>query len=780
MSPSPAVPPPLPAPTQKPIDVTVGLIGGAERRGRILRFSPNDPDVTLDVAGSAAAVAAGREIIAAEKIAFVLWPAGTSEDAPMRPPEDQLSPFKIHVSTKRSFAVRAPPIGQPRGVGFFGYPQKGASAPFDRIFFYHHGVRRERDEPIGTMLVSAGVIGAAVVEKAVEKQNDARAVPIGKILLEQRKLSEGDLERALVLQERRKLRIGEVLVDAGLAKKEDVEAALAEQKLRKGKRLGEVLVEMGIVSEEMLARTLAKKFDLPFIDLGSVAVNQAAANEIPRDIIAKYGVVPVDSDGGRLTVALSDPLALDVIDLLRFQTSKRIEEVLVAPSQLKKFVADHLARTEMPAEGGSIDLILKQLSVAEIQKDESEDLAAADAKATSDSGIVNLVNQIIFDAYRKGASDIHLEPNGRDRPMTVRFRIDGDCVPYQDVPAGHRSAVVARVKILAKLDISERRKPQDGKIKFRVGERQIELRVATLPTAGGDEDAVLRILASSKPMPLEQMRLSDRNLRDLKAAIARPYGLVLCVGPTGSGKTTTLHSALGAINTPDMKIWTAEDPVEISQPGLRQVQVNPKIGFTFAQAMRAFLRADPDVIMVGEMRDAETAGTAVEASLTGHLVFSTLHTNTAPETVTRLLDMGLDPFSFADALVAVLAQRLARGLCTKCRERRAGTDAEYDQIAGAFDGHAEVELGLRRGDFAMWHGRGCDACGNTGYKGRVALHELLITNDPIQRAVARRAPVDEIRTLARENGMRTLFQDGVVKALAGHTDLAQVTAVCSR
>jgi type II secretory ATPase GspE/PulE/Tfp pilus assembly ATPase PilB-like protein len=780
VSPPPAGPPPLPPPSQKPLDVTVGLIGGAERRGRILRFSPNEPDIALDVsAASPAPGSSGREIIAAEKIAFVLWPPG-SDDPPPRPADDTLSPFKIHVSTKRSFAVRAAPLGQTRGVGFFGYPQKGASAPFDRIYFYHHGVRRERDEPIGTMLVSAGVIGEAGVARAVEKQNDARAVPIGQILLEQRKVSEGDLERALVLQERRKLRIGEVLVDAGLAKKEDVDAALAEQKQRKGKRLGEVLVEMGIVSEEMLARTLAKKFDLPFIDLATCAVNQAAVTEIPRDIVAKYGVLPVDSDGSRLTVALSDPLALDVIDLLRFQTSKRIEEVLVAPSQLKKFVADTLARTEMPPEGGSIDLILKQLSIGEIQKDEAEDLAAADAKATSDSGIVNLVNQIIVDAYRRGASDIHLEPNGRDRPMTVRFRIDGDCVAYQDVPAAHRSAVVARVKILSKLDISERRKPQDGKIKFRIGERQIELRVATLPTAGGDEDAVLRILAGSKPMPLEQMRLSERNLRDLRAAIARPYGLVLCVGPTGSGKTTTLHSALGAINTQDMKIWTAEDPVEISQPGLRQVQVNAKIGFTFAQAMRAFLRADPDVIMVGEMRDAETAGTAVEASLTGHLVLSTLHTNTAPETVTRLLDMGLDPFSFADALVAVLAQRLARGLCTQCRERRPGTDAEYDQIDVAFDGRTDVELGLRRGDFAMWHARGCDACGKTGYKGRVALHELLVTTDDIQRAIARRAPVDEIRKLARENGMRTLLQDGVVKALAGHTDLPQVMAVCSR
>ncbi|MGC4087084.1 MAG: GspE/PulE family protein [Polyangiaceae bacterium] len=430
-----------------------------------------------------------------------------------------------------------------------------------------------------------------------------------------------------------------------------------------------------------------------------------------------------------------------------------------------------------------MDEILKGLATGDAQAVTEADAAEATVK-DSDNAIIKLANQIIIDAYRRGASDIHIEPNGRERITNVRFRIDGDCVTYQDIPAAFRLPLVARFKIMATLDIAERRKPQDGKIRFRVGERQIELRVATIPTVNNNEDIVLRILAGSKPLPLEQMGMSARNLAELRSSHQKT------IWPGAVRGTDRLrqdhHASLGARrhqHRQDTKIWTAEDPVEITQPGLRQVQVHPKIGFTFAHAMRAFLRADPDVIMVGEMRDQETAGTAIEASLTGHLVMSTLHTNSAPETVTRLIDMGLDPFSFADALVAILAQRLARTLV------QAMPRAIQRQAQPSWKSWPWPTVRRRSPNFVtrhygtqlkLWRAIGCNACGNSGYKGRIGIHELLVSNDTMKRAIQRKAPVDELRRIAVDGGMHTLFQDGIEKVLDGHTDLKQVLAVCSR
>jgi len=503
---------------------------------------------------------------------------------------------------------------------------------------------------------------------------------------------------------------------------------------------------------------------------------------IPDDLKAKTRVdflrqicaAPIEKRGSTLIVVIDDPSDISRTDALRALDPER--DVV-----LRVGIRDEILGCIEKSFGlrGDVGLILKELS-ADQSTGAVEDAADEEKVADSDSAVIKLANQIIIDAFRRGASDIHVEPNGKERTTIIRFRVDGDCVAYQEIPPAFRHPLVARLKIMANLDISERRKPQDGKIRFKLQDRQIELRVATLPTVNGNEDVVMRILAASKPIPLDEMGMSDRNLRELKAIIAKPYGLVLCVGPTGSGKTTTLHSALGHINTVDMKIWTAEDPVEITQAGLRQVQVQPKIGFTFAQAMRAFLRADPDVIMVGEMRDKETAGTGIEASLTGHLVLSTLHTNSAPETITRLIDMDLDPFSFADALLGVLAQRLARGLCRKCREAYAAGDDELASVVNAFGEAEAARRGWLTGPLKLWRGRGCEGCGGSGYKGRLGLHELLITTEDLKHAIARKAPVEEIRELAVAGGMTTLLQDGIEKAVAGKTDLTQVLAVCMR
>jgi type II secretory ATPase GspE/PulE/Tfp pilus assembly ATPase PilB-like protein len=762
--------PPLPRST-----VTIGLISGASHTGRLARFHPSMPDVSLDADPAAGRA---RELLPAERIAYIAFHRAAPR--PARPAD--LPRYKVYVAGGAVFAVESAEAASSNGLGFKAFPTDAAS-PYAEIFFYRHGVSaREKDEPIGAMLVREGALGREQLQTAIHAQEAARQVPIGQILVEQRKVDAEAIETATLLQKRRQLRIGEVLVAEGLVKAEDIEAALAEQKQRRGKRMGEVLVEMNLISEITLAQVLARKFDIPFVDLDACALNPRAAAEVSRELIGKYRILPVDSSPKSLTVAISDPLALEAIDAFRFQAKRRIDEVLVTRSQLERHVDALLSSRVLPPEvqedlAGLIDK-LKGVGSDGESVDEAD---ATVEEEPSDSAIVVLVNQIIGDAYRRGASDIHVEPYGNEKPIRIRYRVDGDCFTAHQVPCQHRNSLVSRIKIMARLDISERRKPQDGKIRFRLGDGQIELRVATIPTANGNEDVVMRILANAKPVPLAQLRLSARNLDELSKLVRQPYGLLLCVGPTGSGKTTTLHSALGTINDEETKIWTAEDPIEITQHGLRQVQVNPRVGFTFAQAMRTFLRADPDVIMIGEMRDLETAHTAVEASLTGHLVLSTLHTNSAPETITRLLDMGLDPFSFGDALLGILAQRLARTLC-KCKRQERATAAEHEELSKAYGAtlFAADFPNARPPQLSLYKPTGCEACGGSGYKGRLGIHELLVTTDAIRKAVHEKAPVERVREMAVAGGMRTLLQDGIAKVIAGATDLKQVLAVCSR
>jgi type II secretory ATPase GspE/PulE/Tfp pilus assembly ATPase PilB-like protein len=560
----------------------------------------------------------------------------------------------------------------------------------------------------------------------------------------------------------------------------ELDNAIAES--RKGiSDFESILIERYKVPKLEIGKSLAQFYKCPYIEYSDrTIVDVELLKNLNVDYLKKNHWMPLKRDRTAIEILTDDPGDLDrVADIKRTFPGLNIRFAI----SLRRDIAQFLGSATGQGDAGgtrkldeSVSDILGEL-VNEAQEAAMED--AGSGLDENDNAIVRLANQIIADAYRQGASDIHVEPYGEKRETLVRFRVDGDCFEYMKIPQSYRRAIVSRLKIMASLDIAERRKPQDGKIKFKLSEnKEIELRVATIPTAGYNEDVVMRLLAASEPLPLDKMGFSDRNLAAIKVIAAKPYGIILCVGPTGSGKTTTLHSVLGFINTPDLKIWTAEDPVEITQYGLRQVQVLPKIDFTFAAAMRAFLRADPDVIMVGEMRDKETADIGIEASLTGHLVMSTLHTNSAVETVTRLLDMGCDPFSFADAMLGVLAQRLTRRICKDCKEQYVGTAIEYEEIRQGYGPEHWDKLGIPQDNtFRLTRGKGCETCNRTGYKGRVAIHELLLGSDKIKRMIQTKARTEEMLRTALEEGMISLMQDGVQKVLLGQTTFKEVKAV---
>lgn len=562
----------------------------------------------------------------------------------------------------------------------------------------------------------------------------------------------------------------------------ELEQAIAESK--KGvSDFESILIEKYKIPKLEIGKSLAQFHKCPYIEYSDrTIVDIELLKNLNVDYLKKNHWMPLKRDRTAIEILTDDPGDLDrVADIKRTFPGLNIRFAI----SLRRDIAQFLGSATGQGQGDTGNTRKLDENVSDILGElvnEAQEAAAEDAGGgldENDNAIVRLANQIIADAYRQGASDIHVEPYGEKRETLVRFRVDGDCFEYMKIPQSYRRAIVSRLKIMASLDIAERRKPQDGKIKFKLSDsKEIELRVATIPTAGYNEDVVMRLLAASEPLPLEKMGFSDRNLAGIKEIAAKPYGIILCVGPTGSGKTTTLHSILGFINTPDIKIWTAEDPVEITQYGLRQVQVQPKINFTFAAAMRAFLRADPDVIMVGEMRDKETAEIGIEASLTGHLVMSTLHTNSAVETVTRLLDMGCDSFSFADAMLGVLAQRLTRRICKDCKEPYVGTPEEYEEIRQGYGPEHWDKLGIPQDNtFRLARGKGCEICNRTGFKGRVALHELLLGSDKLKRMVQTKARTEEMLKAAIEEGMTTLMQDGVQKALLGHTTFKEVKAV---
>lgn len=568
---------------------------------------------------------------------------------------------------------------------------------------------------------------------------------------------------------------------------------------RKNQDVEEVLVEEFQVKPQIIGQSLAKFFGVDYEPYKAERIKPMdLLKNIKREYAASSQWLPIEDGKDGIIVLTTDPERVRSSHVARNVFPKAKLVFRVTTNREFKQVLDQFFGDASSGGGASIGEMLTTLEGD--AADEEGGISNEDVSAASDNELVKFVNKIIVDAYNQGASDIHIEPYPGKNKTEIRFRKDGSLMNYVEVPASYRNPLVTRLKIMCDLDISERRKPQDGKIKFKkYGPLDIELRVATVPTAAGMEDVVMRILASGEPLPLDKMGLSPRNHDNLKKVITKPYGLFFCCGPTGSGKTTTLHSVLKFLNTVDTKIWTAEDPVEITQKGLRQVQMNPKAGLTFATSMRAFLRADPDIIMVGEMRDKETVSIGIEASLTGHLVFSTLHTNSAPESIIRLLDMGMDPFNFADAILGILAQRLAKRLCVKCKKPHVATQEEVkrllteycEELSNSNEWKRDPQAGFKRiydewskqftnekNEFVLYEPVGCDACSGTGYKGRIALHELLVGTDGVKKAIQEKARVADLFATAISEGMRTLKQDGIEKIMLGLTDLVQVRAVC--
>jgi type II secretory ATPase GspE/PulE/Tfp pilus assembly ATPase PilB-like protein len=573
----------------------------------------------------------------------------------------------------------------------------------------------------------------------------------------------------------------------------------ARQARKKAIDIEQVLVEEFQVKVPAIGAALSKFFGVPYEPFRADRVKPTELlKNLKREYVEANVWLPIDETKEGLVVLCLDPERIRSSRIASNVFPKaRIVYRVTTQKDWKDTLNQLYGQESAAADLGNVEDLLG--AMGDDAPIEGEGASSDEVSAAADNELVKLVNKVIVDAYNQNASDIHIEPYPGKAKTEIRFRKDGSLGPYIEVPASYRAAIAARIKIMCDLDISEKRKPQDGKIKFKkFGPLDIELRVATIPTAGGVEDIVMRILAAGEPIPLEKMGFTSRNHEELVRTVAKPYGLFFVCGPTGSGKTTTLHSILKSLNTPDTKIWTAEDPVEITQKGLRQVQVNKKAGLDFAVIMKSFLRADPDIIMVGEMRDKETTGTGIEASLTGHLVFATLHTNSAPESIIRLLDMGMDPFNFSDALLGILAQRLAKRLCS-CKQAYTPESAELtaflreycEELMGTprfkADPKGSMEAvykewvknyGNDRGQLTFYKPVGCDKCGGSGFKGRCGLHELLIATDKLKKLIQEHARVAEILAHCLEEGMRTLKQDGMEKCLTGVTHMKEVRAVC--
>jgi type IV pilus assembly protein PilB len=553
-------------------------------------------------------------------------------------------------------------------------------------------------------------------------------------------------------------RLGDILIKEGLITREQLHQALAEQRASKH-RLGYVLVKLGLVQELEITKLLARQYRMPAVDLSRFEVDPKLVRLIPADLASKHVVLPLKREGRTLTIAMADPTDHGLLEDLKFITRYDLFPVIAGEYTLRMLIERHYESSDQQLQS-----ILKDMEGldddVEVVEEQEDDPAAANV---DDAPVVKLINGLLTDAVKRGASDIHIEPF--EHEIRVRYRIDGALLEVMKPPLKMKAALNSRVKILSQLNIAERRVPQDGRLKLKMGAKVIDFRVSTLPVLFG-EKIVLRILDKGNlTLDLTKFGFEPKAEQDLMKAILNPYGMVLVTGPTGSGKTTTLYSCLQRINTIDTNIMTAEDPVEYNLMGINQVLVRNEIGLTFAAALKAFLRQDPNIIMIGEIRDLETGGIAIKAALTGHLVLSTLHTNDAPSTITRMIDMGVEAFNVASAVNLVVAQRLVRRICAECKAPHTYKDEELRSLG--------MELDLAR-KINFMKGKGCDVCSSTGYKGRQGLYEVMALSPELRRMILRGASVAELREQAVEEGMLTLRMDGIKKMERGVTTLEEV------
>ena len=791
-------------PQTDPLFCEIAALNGAAKSGRLTFFVPEQGVAHLQLQNARTAIPLRFEQFRSLTLSTPLMPLreATGEahhDILLNRPQSR---YLIELADSGTLTgTTVGHVDHPHGL--FLFPPDSDTGAVRRMFVPRCHIRSfELGQRIGDVLVKQHSATPAQVEQALQTQHDLRSRKLGEILIVNQMITPEQLMRAIEQQASAPMvRIGDALLSLGLVSNAQLQDALTQQQMDRNVPLGELLVRMGAVSRTDLQLALASKMGYPLVNLDVFPAEPEALARLSYAVASRLQLMPLLLRDGRLVVALNDPSRRRAaIEEVEFTIQGKALPVLAQSSAFddvlfRAYERVGGARTQRQADAlpaAHMEMIDTGKLIETLEK-EGLERSGDDERPIeqSDNSLVRLINNMIIEAHKEGVSDIHIESYPGREKIRIRFRKDGLLRTYLELPPNYRSALIARIKIMCDLDISERRKPQDGKIMFSKfsPQHRIELRVAAIPTNSGLEDVVMRILASARPIPVDRLGLSEYNYAQLLRAVERPYGMVLCVGPTGSGKTTTLHSALSHINVPERKIWTAEDPIEITQPGLRQVQVNPKIDWTFAKALRAFLRADPDVIMVGEIRDIETAQMAIEASLTGHLVLSTLHTNSAPETVTRLLDMGMDPFNFADSLLAVLAQRLVRRLCADCRVEEplalTSQDELLDEHMHAFgSGEPPMSREAVLGDWQQRHGRdgrlmhfhssGCKVCDQSGFRGRAGLHELMVVSRELRRLVQTKSSAATLQQVATKEGMRTLRQDGIDKVLAGLTTIEEV------